>query len=349
MSHIQLDGSRGEGGGQILRSALSLSAITGRPFTIDKIRAGRKKPGLLRQHLTAVRAAQQVCNAQVSGDELSSRQLHFEPGPIRAGEYRFAVGTAGSACLVAQTVLPVLLCADSECRVTCSGGTDNPSAPPFGFLDGVYAVALRKLGVPLSMHIERRGFYPAGGGSFAFTTSPWVDRKRVHWRQAGYVASIRVEATLSKLPRRIAEVELETVRQLWAERANGRGLPELSCHVNEVASRGPGNTLSIFIERDLPELVTAFGAQGRPAPRVAEDAVEQAMAFVGADVPVGEHLADQLLIPFSLAGGGTFRTVPLSEHTKTNMSVIEEFLDVTFRTASSGPGTSVIVQIGADP
>lgn len=131
---IALDGAQGEGGGQILRSALSLSMITGQPFTITSIRAGRAKPGLLRQHLTAVKAAAEICRATVEGAELGSQRLVFRPGTVRGGEYRFAIGSAGSCTLVLQTVLPALWFADGPSRVEVSGGTDNPSAPPAVFI-----------------------------------------------------------------------------------------------------------------------------------------------------------------------------------------------------------------------
>ncbi len=135
---IRIDGSFGEGGGQILRTALSLSLVTGRPIQIDNIRAGRERPGLLRQHLTAVLAAAEIGQAQVEGAVLGSTSIGFVPGPVKAGEYRFAVGSAGSGTLVFQTVLPALMLATGPSRLVIEGGTHNDAAPPFPFLERAF-------------------------------------------------------------------------------------------------------------------------------------------------------------------------------------------------------------------
>src|SRR2546428_9297761 len=159
---ITIDGSFGEGGGQILRTALSLSLATGTPFRIENIRAGRKKAGLLRQHLTAVLAAAEIGAAEIEGATLGSTMLTFTPKSVRAGEYRFAVGTAGSGTLVFQTILPALLRASAATRVTIEGGTHNSAAPPFDFLDRTFLPLIRKMGATVSLKLERYGFYPAG-------------------------------------------------------------------------------------------------------------------------------------------------------------------------------------------
>ena len=166
---IALDGAQGEGGGQILRSALSLSMITGQPFTITSIRAGRAKPGLLRQHLTAVKAAAEICRATVEGAELGSQRLVFRPGTVRGGEYRFAIGSAGSCTLVLQTVLPALWFADGPSRVEVSGGTDNPSAPPADFIRRVLEPLLAKMSKLIFAepgNIDFSNFNRAFGGLF---------------------------------------------------------------------------------------------------------------------------------------------------------------------------------------
>jgi RNA 3'-terminal phosphate cyclase (ATP) len=166
---ITIDGATGEGGGQILRSTLALSLVTGRPFRIENIRAGRAKPGLLRQHLTAVQAATQVSQARVTGADLGSRTLSFEPSQVRGGDYRLAVGTAGSATLVFQTVLPALLRAREATRLTLEGGTHNPLAPPFDFLAKTFLPIVRRMGASVDVRLDAYGFYPAGGGSFTAT------------------------------------------------------------------------------------------------------------------------------------------------------------------------------------
>src|SRR5688572_7099138 len=161
---IRIDGSVGEGGGQILRTALSLSLATGTPFQIENIRAGRKNAGLLRQHLTAVLAAAEIGSAETAGASLGSTALTFTPKSVRGGEFRFAVGTAGSATLVFQTILPALLLAGTPSRVEIEGGTHNMAAPPFDFLKRTFLPVLRRMGANISLELKRYGFYPAGGG-----------------------------------------------------------------------------------------------------------------------------------------------------------------------------------------
>ena len=169
---LTINGSQGEGGGQILRTALAMSLVTGKPFRIVRIRAGRKKPGLLRQHLTAVQAAAQIGQATVEGAAIGSQELTFTPGEIRPGEYRFAVGTAGSATLVLQAVLPALLTAPGLSVLTLEGGTHNPFAPPFDFLHRSYLPLVNRMGPTVEARLERPGFYPAGGGKFVVTVEP---------------------------------------------------------------------------------------------------------------------------------------------------------------------------------
>src|SRR5512133_1574470 len=169
---ITIDGSMGEGGGQVLRTSLGLSLVTGQPFRIDNIRAGRPRPGLMRQHLAAVRAAAQISSAKVAGDEIGSRGLSFEPGPVRPGDYAFAIGTAGSATLVLQTVLPALMTASGPSRLKLQGGTHNPWAPPFDFLAKALLPLLGRMGPTIAAELIRPGFYPAGGGEFVVTIQP---------------------------------------------------------------------------------------------------------------------------------------------------------------------------------
>ena len=169
---ITIDGSKGEGGGQVLRSSLSLSMVTGQPFRIKNIRAGRAKPGLLRQHLTCVRASEAVCNATVEGAELGSKEIVFRPGAVQPGLHTFAVGTAGSAMLVLQTVLPPLMLATETSTVTVEGGTHNDHAPPFDFLEHAFVPLLRRMGARVDLILDGYGFYPAGGGRVVATISP---------------------------------------------------------------------------------------------------------------------------------------------------------------------------------
>lgn len=208
---IALDGAQGEGGGQILRSALSLSMITGQPFTITDIRAGRAKPGLLRQHLTAVKAATEICRATVEGAELRAQRLIFRPGTVRGGDYRFAIGSAGSSTLVLQTVLPALWFADGPSRVEVSGGTDNPSAPPADFIRRVLEPLLAKMGIHQQTTLLRHGFYPAGGGVVATEVSPVALFNTLQLGERGNIVQMRGEVLLAGVPRHVAEREIATL------------------------------------------------------------------------------------------------------------------------------------------
>ena len=332
MTLLTLDGAAGEGGGQILRTALSLSALTGRPFTIDRIRANRKKPGLLRQHLTAVRAAAAVCGASVRGDEPGAQSLSFEPGPVTAGEYRFAIGTAGSTTLVMQTVLPPLLTAAGPSRVTIEGGTHNPLAPPVDFFERSFLPFVRRMGPRVAIRLERCGFYPAGGGRIVVEVEPAPVLAPFELTERAPVVGKRALALVAGLPRRIAERELAVVQQAL-------GLAAEDLEVVELArGQGPGNVVSIELEMEHHrEVFTGFGEQGVRAEAVASGAVDAARAYLAAGEPVGEHLADQLVIPLAMSGAGRFRTGPASRHLTTNVEVVGRFLGVEIACAEHAP------------
>lgn len=320
---IELDGSFGEGGGQILRTSLAMSLVTGKPFRITNIRAGRKKPGLLHQHLTSVNAAAKIGRAEVSGDDIGSQTLHFSPKTIEPGRYRFAVGTAGSCTLVLQTVLPALLTAAGDSELILEGGTHNPFAPPFDFLAKVYAPIVNRMGPAVSTTLDRPGFYPAGGGRFVVSIKPSTALSRIDFLERGKIKRQQARALVARLPRGIGDRELKVIR-------NRLGWDSDCLSVEEVAdSRGPGNVLMIEVESEhVTELFTGFGQRGVPAEQVADQAANEVREYLASDVPVGKHLADQLLIPMVLAGGGTFRTLSPTPHTRTNIDALKRFLDV---------------------
>jgi RNA 3'-terminal phosphate cyclase (ATP) len=322
---ITIDGSQGEGGGQILRTSLALSLITGQPFRMENIRAGRKKPGLLNQHLTGVNAARTIGNADVVGAELGSQTLEFRPGGVTPGDYRFAVGTAGSATLVLQTILPPLLIASSPSAVTLEGGTHNPAAPPFDFLQKCFAPVVERMGPRFELKLHRAGFFPAGGGSFSANIQPAAQLSPVDLLECGNVQSRKARAIICKLSPQIGERELTTVRKEL-------GWDPEECQVESVNSAGPGNALLLEVQAEHATAVfTGFGERGRSAEQVALGAVNAAKGWMAANVPVDEHLADQLLIPFALAGGGSFRTTMPSSHSTTNATIIQIFLGVEIR------------------
>lgn len=320
---IVIDGSRGEGGGQVLRSSLALSLVTGQPFRIEKIRAGRPKPGLMRQHLTAVNAAADVGSADVEGAQIGSQALVFCPRSVKPGKYHFAVGTAGSCTLVLQTVLPALLTADSPSELVLEGGTHNPNAPPFDFLAKAFLPLIRKMGPKVHATLLRPGFYPAGGGRFTVSIVPAARLKRLDLPERGQILACSAQGTVAKLPRSIAERELKVVRDSldWGEQC---------CEViEETLSQGPGNFLCLEIRSEhVTEVFTGFGERGVSAENVARETVREVQEYLQAGVPVGRHLADQLLLPIALAGGGSFRTLAPTRHLSTNAEVIRQFLPV---------------------
>lgn len=323
---LTIDGSSGEGGGQVLRTSLALSAITGQAFRMVKVRAGRARPGLMRQHLTAVQAAAAVAGATVEGDALGSTEIVFSPGSIRAGEHRFAVGTAGSATLVFQTVLPpLLLCADAS-SLLLEGGTHNPHAPPFDYLDRVFLPLIRRMGPRVDATLETPGFYPAGGGRFRVDIAPAPSLEAFDLLDRGEVVARRARALVASLPRSIGERELRVIGARL-------GLDGAALTVDAVErSRGPGNAVMIEIESEhVTELFTGFGERGVRAEAVAERAAAEASEYLAAGAPVGPHLADQLLMPLALAGGGAFRSLEPSLHARTQADVIRAFLGVETR------------------
>ena len=337
---VRIDGSKGEGGGQVLRTSLALSLVTGTPFQMVNIRAGRSKPGLLRQHLTAVKAAAEVGDAELEGAELHSKELTFRPRSLKSGEYHFAVGTAGSATLVLQTVLPPLLLASGESTLVLEGGTHNPWAPPFNFLQRAFLPLVNRLGPTVETTLKRAGFYPAGGGAFAVTVRPAKALGGLELVNRGDVVARRVTAIVANLPRHIGEREVRVALGglNWA--------PECGSVVNVDDAAGPGNVVLIELHSEhVTEIATGFGEVGVAAEAVAGQAVKDMRRYIATAAPVGIHLADQLLTVLALSDGGVFRTVGLSRHTLTNIEVIRHFLDIRIAVVEEGRDV-VRVEIG---
>jgi RNA 3'-terminal phosphate cyclase (ATP) len=338
---VRIDGSTGEGGGQVLRTSLALSLVTGTPFRMENIRAGRAKPGLLRQHLTAVKAATSIGDAEVTGAELHSKELTFRPRGLKPGDYHFAIGTAGSATLVLQTVLPALLHASGPSTLVLEGGTHNPAAPPFDFLTKAYLPLVRRMGPGVEASLEKHGFFPAGGGKFEVLVQP-APLKPLHLLERGKVVRRQATALIAQVPYDVAKRELETVGRKLGWLAEERRVEELK------RSPGPGNALSLEIESEhVTEVFTAFGERGVRAEDVAEAAAEEARVYLEAGVPVGHHLCDQLLLLLALARGGSFRTLPLDGHAQTQLETFAHFLDVKLSVAEVSPQVREVEVQGA--
>ncbi|MES2743638.1 MAG: RNA 3'-terminal phosphate cyclase [Pseudomonadota bacterium] len=320
---IELDGSAGEGGGQILRSALTLSMITGQPFRIAQIRARRAKPGLLRQHLVAVQAAAEVCGASLTGAALGSQLLEFAPGKIKGGDYRFAIGSAGSCTLVLQTLLPALLYADVGSTVQIQGGTHNPMAPPAEFLQRAYGRVLAALGADIDVRLTRAGFYPAGGGQLIATVQPCAALRRIALTERGERRAGFAESFIAAVPASVAKRELACIghaMQWDAAQLLIRGLP---------AEHGPGNALLVTLEHEhVTEVFAGFGEKMVRAEQVAQGVVRQVRRYLNSGAALGEYLADQIMLPMALAGGGSFTVDRVSQHALTHAEVIARFLPV---------------------
>lgn len=321
---IKIDGSSGEGGGQVLRSSLSLSMVTGQPFTIENIRAGRKKPGLMRQHITCVRAAAQICGATVTGDEIGSQFVTFEPDKIRTGDYEFQIGTAGSTVLVAQTILPALMLADGPSTVQFKGGTHTKQAPSYDFFTDSFLPQLRKMGVGVEASLIRRGFYPAGGGQWSMTVDPVRVLEPLDLITRGDLKTLKANAIKAQIYKDITGRELKiAMARLGIE-------PQYAIEIDDRNTDGPGNSFWIAAEHaNVTEIFTCHGELGVSAENVAKRACKDADRYLKRSLAaVGPYLADQLLLPMVLAGKGSFTTLRPSLHTTTNIDTIKSFVDI---------------------
>lgn len=325
MNTIEIDGSFGEGGGQILRTALSLSCITGHTLRLFNIRKRRKKPGLMAQHITCVKAVGSICNAQVKGDEKGSTELTFIPSSIRPGKYVFDIKTAGSCSLVFQSLLPPLLLAGSESHVTVKGGTHVPFSPSYHYLSEVFLPMLDRIGIHVESLIRTYGFYPKGGGDVFFVISPADKILGLNLDERGTLKAINGYSGVSRLPRSIAERQKKSVMQ---------NLMSLNAVVKTLDVPSPGEGTFVFLKGEYENASAGFsslGKKGRPAEEVGKEAAEEFTDFHKSSACLDPHLADQIVIYLSLAQGeSSFTTSCITGHLRTNLWVINRFLDMRY-------------------
>ena len=316
---IEIDGSSGEGGGQVVRGALALSLGTGRAFRVDAIRARRDRPGLRPQHVAAARLAAAMSGAEVEGLEVGSRTMTFRPGMLRPGAHESCVATAGSTALVLQAVLPALAGLDRPSRIRLRGGTHTRRAPSFDFVARTLAPRYAAMGALVEVELVRPGFEPTGGGEVVVRVTPSGGLRRYEALADGRARIAAVRSMVADLPESIATREIDLILEtLSLPRDRGR---VVRCE------GGPGNAVSIDVETSAGvEVFTALGRIGLPAERVARNAIRDARTFARAGVPIGPHLADQLLVPMALGGGGSFDTVLPTSHTTTQARLVESFL-----------------------
>jgi len=341
---LEIDGSIGEGGGQILRSSLALSLLTGKPFRMKRIRANRKpKPGLQPQHLASVRAAAAIGNAEIAGDAIGSSELTFEPGPIVPGRYRFAIGTAGATSLVLHTVyLPLAWQAAGPSEVILEGGTHVSTSPCFHFLDVTWRAYLRRLGIHVRLEMTRPGFYPRGGGEIIAHIEPcsringlMLSKRPPISRATGFSAG-------AGLPEHVARRQARRA----TDRLKHAGIK--AEFEQQVWEGGPGSVLGIILE-EPPVFISFFGlgARGKPAEKVADEAVAQAVAYAKANAPVDQHSADQIVLPLALSDQPSeFRVETVTRHLITNIAVIRLFIqrDIICEGEEGAPGVVRVAQ-----
>lgn len=354
---IEIDGSHGEGGGQVLRTSLALSIVTGKPFRLFNIRAGRPNAGLQNQHLACVQAAQQVSRASVSGCKRRSRELAFRPEHAVSGAFEFDIKTAGSTGLLLQTILYPLLMADNASSLRIRGGTHNPWAPSFHFLQHTLLPLLGDMGVRCALELVQYGFYPTGGGVIRAEIEPWKERRALQILERDTRVTWGAETVSAGLPDHVGERELHVFRQRfamseffsqsWHRDSTGRRVVATELHAGNqrVTASGKGNAAMLYARtKSHVETFTGIGKAGKPAEEVASEVCEEAESWLEAGVPVGEHLADQLLLPMALGAGGRFRTLEPSGHTRTNIETIRQFLDVRISCEQSGDAWTISVE-----
>ncbi len=327
MDTVVIDGSTGEGGGQILRTSLALSCITGRSLHIENIRAARRNPGLAKQHLSCVEAACQICNGQSQGAARGSRVLDFQPGSVQGGDFHFDIGSAGSASLVIQTVLPALFLADRPSRVTVVGGTHNPLAPPFDFLCETFLPAIATVGFRGNCRLLKHGFFPAGGGRITFDIQPRQKQSHriINLCEPGSQFRIHARIYTAKLAAHIAQRQQKLLLQ------SGLNIQNVE-HIEVTDSDGPGNCVMIRLcGGERTTVFTAFGMRGKPSQDVISGVVHLAEDFLASGAAIDRFLADQLLVYMAILRAGCYTTNELSTHLVTNMEIIREFVDVDFR------------------
>ena len=336
---LTIDASMGEGGGQILRSSLALSAICQQPITLQNIRAKRSTPGLQAQHLCAVRAAARVCNAQIQGDELRSMEISFHPQAIQGGYYEFDIGTAGSCSLVLQTVLLMFLHARCQAELRIAGGTHNPWSPSMDFMRFAFLPLLRRMGAEIDVEIEQYGFYPRGGGSLHVRIDSSCFDGSLDLLERGRRVDMHSLITTVNLPTNIAEREENRLRTKLGLKKKQQTYIEIN------DAHCEGNFVSVVVQSE--HVTECFGEPARrgvQAERIADKVAKQVKKYVKDSAPVGEYLADQLMLPALLAGGGQYLATHASMHSSTNADVIALFCGDKVQISEQTPGFLYQVQ-----
>ena len=324
---LEIDGSYGEGGGQIIRTAIAMSAIKQIPIKITNIRANRSKPGLQAQHLTGVKAAAELCNAKVKGAELGSTEIEFSPGKIKTGGFRFDIGTAGSITLVLQTLIPICAFAPGVVRLEIRGGTHALHAPPIEYFQNVFCDYAEKFGLIVTANVEKYGFFPKGGGVVKVEVKPAKSYKPINLTERGKLLNLKVFS--------IASEDLKSAnvadRQVAGFRQNIKPDFVVKPFTEYTKTLSTGSAVYAHALYSNCKLgCSALGERGKKAEDVGRECAVDLLKEINSEATVDKHLADQL-IPFLGLFGGEFVTSDITEHTKTNVWVVEKFINKKFK------------------
>lgn len=333
---IEIDGSYGEGGGQILRTALACSAILQRPVKISHIRAGRKNPGLQPQHLKSIEALAEITNARTEGVNIGSDAIVFLPGKIVPGRYEFNIGTAGSVTLLLQSLLLPLSLSQTNSHLVITGGTHVEWSPPFHYLSEVLFPTLSLMGVRVNGKIERWGWYPKGGGNIEVEILPASDLKSISLTDRGALKRIYGLSASARLPDHVAQRQKDRALKRIEKELKSEAEIEV---FSGVPSLGEGSFMFLVVESERAKAgFSSLGKKGKRAEEVADEAVDSLKEYLGSDGCMEPHLADQM-VPFMAFGSGasSFTTTRITEHLLTNLWVLEHFLNISiWRSGNKG-------------
>ena len=319
---LTIDGRYGEGGGQILRTSICLSALTDTPCTITNIRANRPTPGLKAQHLMGLKAAAEICRAQTKGFNLGSTTVAFTPGKIKGGDYTIEVGTAGSVTLILQVLVPICLHAEDTVTLTITGGTDVKWSPSASYFEHVFCSFLKKMNVNIQFTVKKYGFYPKGGGTVKVVVSPWEEKKPLYILERGSITKIDINsvASVALKKARVAERQSEAFLSTYSQYPG---------HVKNlyVDTYNPGSSFCAHAHCENSVLgVDSLGERGKPAEKVGEEAASLLKKEIASGHALDVHMGDQI-IPYLALAGGEVSVSSISEHTKTSIWVCQQFLD----------------------
>ena len=347
---IEIDGSYGEGGGQILRTAIALSAVTGKPVKVYNIRAKRPKPGLQAQHLTGVKAVAMITKADVKGLQIGSMEVVFHPKVIQPGKYTFDVGTAGSISLVLQSLLPALAFAPAPVELEITGGTDVSWSPPIDYMRNVFIPMVGKMGYRIDMKTLRRGHYPKGGGKVVVRAEPVERLKPVELIEQGSVIKISGISHCVRLPKHVASRQAMAAKQvLQAKGFKDVELLEEYYPPEKDPHLGPGSGIVLWAHTSANTIIgaDALGSPGKPAEKVGEEAATKLIEEISSGAAVDSHMGDMLIPYIALASGfSKIKVSKLTLHAQTAIAVVEKFLDVSFKVDGELEKTSTISVCG---